>query len=569
MGRRVFVSFLGTGNYVACRYSSAQSGYCSEPVRFIQEATLETLGCEKWDSSDLALIMLTPKSRAMNWLCDGQRRFDTKEIIRQDGLEKRLMAMGLPIAIEAMEIPEGNDEGEIWSIFELLFNRLESGDRLYFDITHGFRYLPMLVLALAHYAKFLKGVSLEMISYGNYESRNSDNVAPIIDLTAISVLQDWTTAAGEFIEMGSAKRMVSLIDETIRPVLKQSKGKDLEAYQLKGLALNLKQVSGMLSTCRGFDIIDGDLVEKSSKLIESLEQHLIKPLNPLLERVRVRLDEFQGRDNLMNGLVAASWCLDNGMVQQSITIAYEALVSLVCVIGGMDMKIITHRDIASSSLSIVAKEELRSNPSRWKLHGRDEESKQYSMDRYKEFVDTGILDPLVDVYNVLLSLRNDINHCGMVHNVTPQGSFEPKMRESIVTLNDVFDSLLNSSSKFINFSNHPIDSWSDLQRVAAQEYGECVDIAFPSVAPEMDSSEIALLAKEYSELIVGTIGAAVKGSVVHVMGEMTLAHGVIDMLRNKGVRCVSATSERMVSETAQGVKEITFRFVRFRDYVDL
>ena len=33
---------------------------------------------------------------------------------------------------------------------------MQDGDELYFDLTHGFRYLPMLVMVLINYSKFLK-----------------------------------------------------------------------------------------------------------------------------------------------------------------------------------------------------------------------------------------------------------------------------------------------------------------------------------------------------------------------------------------------------------------------------
>ena len=61
-------------------------------------------------------------------------------------------------------------------------------------ITHAFRYLPMLVLVLANYAKFLKNVTVKSLTYGNYEAREGTN-APIVNLLPIAALQDWTTAA--------------------------------------------------------------------------------------------------------------------------------------------------------------------------------------------------------------------------------------------------------------------------------------------------------------------------------------------------------------------------------------
>lgn len=430
MGRRVFISFLGTGKYGACYYKDPKSEYRSASVRFIQEATLELVGAQKWASTDVAYVMVTEKSYSTNWICNGQVDSRTKEVIEQEGLEKRLNAMQLPFAVQSLQIPEGNNEAEIWTIFESIFAKLEEGDELYFDITHGFRYLPMLFLVLSNYAKFLKNIKVPHLSYGNWESRNQQtNEAPIIDLTPLTALQDWTTAAGDFIEFGSAKRIAALIKDTIDPVLKESKGKSMAAHQLRGVSIRLQEVSGMLNTCRGYSIVSGESVAESSKLLENLEQELIRPLNPLLEKVRSRLNQFAGRDNLMNGLVAARWCLDNGMVQQSITITYESLLSLVCELGEMDYKDSFHRNIASSTLRIVSSKELREDSSRWKaVVDKEGDGSDYSINKYATFVASGLLAPFDKPYNQLLNLRNDINHGGMVDKVIPQGDFEIRMK---------------------------------------------------------------------------------------------------------------------------------------------
>lgn len=44
---------------------------------------------------------------------------------------------------------------------------------------------------------------------------------------------------------------------------------------------------------------------------------------------------------------------------------------------------------------------------------------------------------------------------------------------------------------FINFTNHSSEKWSGEQRMAAERYGEIVDIPFPSVPPpEYDSQRV-------------------------------------------------------------------------------
>ena len=43
---------------------------------------------------------------------------------------------------------------------------------------------------------------------------------------------------------------------------------------------------------------------------------------------------------------------------------------------------------------------------------------------------------------------------------------------------------------FINFSNHPSRAWVKTQLYAEMEYGEVIDIPFPSVNPYSNEEEI-------------------------------------------------------------------------------
>lgn len=115
----------------------------------------------------------------------------------------------------------------------------------------------------------------------------------------------------------------------------------------------------------------------------------------------------------------------------------------------------------------------------------------------------------------------------------------------------------------INLSNHPSANWSEEQKAAATQYGEIVDLPFPAVDAAGDETYIATLADEYAEkvhqLVLG------EQATIHLMGEMTLTFALLQRLKNKYM-CVASTSERMVVEYEPGLKEVTFKFVKFRKY---
>jgi CRISPR-associated DxTHG motif protein len=68
---------------------------------------------------------------------------------------------------------------------------LKTKDKLYLDITHGFRYLPMLLLVLSNFAKKTKNIAVSHISYGNFEARSIETkIAPFVDLFPLAEIQE-------------------------------------------------------------------------------------------------------------------------------------------------------------------------------------------------------------------------------------------------------------------------------------------------------------------------------------------------------------------------------------------
>jgi hypothetical protein len=119
---------------------------------------------------------------------------------------------------------------------------------------------------------------------------------------------------------------------------------------------------------------------------------------------------------------------------------------------------------------------------------------------------------------------------------------------------------------FINFSNHPSERWDKGQNSEACRFGEIVDIAFPVVNPAATSAEVANLADEWSQKIVG-----MRPDAVLCQGEFSLTFALTNRLIENGIKVVTACSERnVINETMPDgtIRKITlFRFVGFRDYL--
>lgn len=118
---------------------------------------------------------------------------------------------------------------------------------------------------------------------------------------------------------------------------------------------------------------------------------------------------------------------------------------------------------------------------------------------------------------------------------------------------------------FINFSNHSSMYWNEKQKSAANEWGPIIDVPFPSVKADASKQEISQLAEQaVSEILKHNPKA------VMCQGEFTLSYTVICLLKKKGIKVVSACSDRVTTEEhlddGTMVKHAQFNFVKFREY---
>ncbi|WP_296158785.1 TIGR02221 family CRISPR-associated protein, partial [uncultured Porphyromonas sp.] len=344
--RKVFISILGTGNYNPCIYR--QGDFTSTETRFIQEATLDFLEARsKWSADDAAYIFLTPTARIANWQAEPIDIYDSKKVKRYAGLEPTLDKMGLPFPVEPVDISEGGDEEAIWSVFRSIYDRICEGDRLYIDITHSFRYLPMLLLVLTNYAKELKGAEVVSITYGNLDAKQ------LVDLGALIELQDWTVAAGEFLRNGRASGLAELTKERVTPILKATKGKSEPAKALRDLVNKLTTVSQSLTTIRGKEILSGGIFEELDECTHGLDAGLITPMGPLIEKIRDSFRDFDTKSSVSNGFVAARWCYRMQLYQQSITILQETMKAYVAASHGYPSDEEHYTELAAKAFHIT------------------------------------------------------------------------------------------------------------------------------------------------------------------------------------------------------------------------
>ena len=440
MARKVFISVLGTGFYGKCKYTRGEyNSVKASETRFIQQSTLEYLNVYDWSKNDAAIFLLTSKAKSQNWNREIKSRvnFSTKEEEEYLGLEYVLEQMNLPVEIRPVDIVDGKDEDEMWEIFNALFNELKDGDELYFDLTHSFRYIPMLVLVLGNYSKFLKNVTIKSITYGNYEARE-DNNAPIVDLLPLSALQDWTYAAGQFLENGNVSRLQHLCNEELKPILREAKGSDLEATNLKKFINTLADVIDERVTCRGMSIIKSESFRKMKNVSDKLEKTKIEPLNPVFDKIKKSMVSFDENENIKNGFSAAVWCFKNGLLQQSATILQEFVITFVCSRHGIQIDDEGKRDWVTSAFAIKCNNLAEKD---WRLN-KEPEVAEIQKERIKQILadDLFASRDFVNAFVSLSEVRNDYNHSGMRSVRKPMST--NNIKNNIEKCINVFEDLL-------------------------------------------------------------------------------------------------------------------------------
>lgn len=420
MARKVFLSVLGTSHYGKCKYSKEETGFISTETRFIQTATLEYIGAKNWNKDDAIYILLTEKAQSDNWLTseDGMRAKLNGEKEKYIGLKEELKKMDLPCDanIKGIPIEDGKTEEEIWKIFEKMYDLIKDDleDELYIDITHGFRYIPMLMLVFSNYTKFLNQFKIKSITYGNFETRIG-NIAPIIDVTALSSLQDWTSASDQFLSTGSVEKLSNVYYPQLIQKLRESGGDDHDAQIMRTFIDTLKKVVKELNTCQGKLLIEAKSINTlKSKLENVISAEKPKPFKPLLDKISHAFDEFSSSKNVMNGFAAARWCSDNGLYQQAITFLQETIISSICEKINVDWSILGNRDLVSSALNIL-KYKIENEEEKWSM-SKAASSIENSHDIIRNIIKLPEVEEIKNTFSLLSDIRNEFLHAAMLSN---------------------------------------------------------------------------------------------------------------------------------------------------------
>lgn len=330
MARKVFISFLGTSNYVTCKYTIG--GLVSYPVRFVQEALIAHL-CKNWNETDRIYVFCTSKektgeagSKEANWLDDGQEKI--VEEIERIGLAHRLNDLkeqtGLKPQIEEVDIEAGFSEEEIWGIFQTVYSKLEPNDEIYFDVTHAFRSIPLFSVVLFNYSKFMLGTKIVSIQYGAFEKLGpaykvreipiEKRVAQVIDLTNIVRLQEYNQLANDLKEYGKVKQLGEMVGGTQERVSDST---------IRDLSTSIKRLDEYIATIDLQNIHKGAYMAAFRNNYKGSKKKFVAPIRNILDELYQETAEFEAKQSWKNLEAAINWTILHDMLAQTYPLTEE------------------------------------------------------------------------------------------------------------------------------------------------------------------------------------------------------------------------------------------------------
>ncbi len=589
---KIFLTVVGTGDYKCTDYRLGDN-VCSQE-RFVQKALLRMLS-ESGERFDRIVFFLTEKAKSKNWEEYRASRTDDKGIRETDEGLHPFLEKNFPGIYEVVDICDGVNESEHFELFNSMYDAIGEGDEITFDVTHGFRFLPLLFFPLMSYAKELKRIKIKRICYGLLN--NDGAVSDIIDLKRYDEILDCANAAHSFIKTGNSSEIVDVIKERMKQLTDSEKA---ELGKYNSIAVNLKDLSNSLLTCQGgnnktsifkkaailmkhINMISG-CTDEDTRIFDNLISHAVDSVNELA----------RNKSPYELGMDVVRWYIDKGLILQAYTGLRECITTFCCCIYAPEQKYDDHkfrqaavdraitasiqRDTSAPTIDtcLNTASELLSNK---ELTEKQRKEWAACFVKIVCHVDPDKLRFIQDI----VEKRNQMNHFGMRNNANnvKLEDVEKHFAQTLELFRDIEERhseilteeealaklTVTGNGVFINFSNHPSSGWTEKQIIAAGELcnnGGIEDLPFPSVPADASDADIEALADRYSKQIM-----EMSPSAVMCMGEFGVCHKVVETLKNKGIIAVYSCSERCSEETVTDngiVKNSVFNFVQFRRY---
>ncbi|MHA2641763.1 MAG: TIGR02221 family CRISPR-associated protein [bacterium JZ-2024 1] len=335
----------------------------------------------------------------------------------------------LSVNWEPVEIPEGKNESDLWTLLERCANLVNRGDELILDITHAFRSIPMMVFAVAGYLRATKKVTIRHIIYGAFEAGQGPpgspkglREVPVIDLTALLTLLDWLNGAELFQRRGDATVLGDYIKQVHGEAWRQQTADEFP-QKLQQLGNVLQKFSEALHLAQVLEVMD--YAEGGKKYLQSIQAEVERWAKPFAVILGSVCSEFEklahhqphrlDKTNLSKQLALIEYYVRHKLYIQGMLLAREWLVSFVaCKRGGGDW--------LNSGYRLEIEDALGKALRRRRGCGDDIPA------WFTEKIGGQERDALIRLWSRVTTPRNTFAHCGMQKSEGSSGAREQEMK---------------------------------------------------------------------------------------------------------------------------------------------
>ncbi|SIS57121.1 TM1812 family CRISPR-associated protein [Alicyclobacillus vulcanalis] len=417
--RKIFVTFFGSGGYFVANYQwkdyiSSSRYFQVVALEWMQKGVMPFRPDEVW-------VVLTPQARK-KWTIPAA----VGESSPRDQIYACAETMG--VTVHEVDFDEQFSEQSVWRNFETLVRELSEkaeslgpdGElRVAVDATHSFRYFPMLVLTLFHYAYVVYGVRLDLILYATADRDTQQG--SVLDLTPLAQLQQWVLETQRALKGPDASGVQRLVEEIQKSVAGQDSSLNALLSPLSKFAKKWNALWEVLRITKHFAVPTA--AKDAIEALDACERRFAErgadaaafyPLLIILRQVREQIEPLCETEWVPLMLAMVRWYVDRGMLHQAYTTMRELYYTHAAETAAMDVFDHSAREELSRlahSVSKGASDPNRDHPSLANIP-------QERIDAARAF-----LEQFSEQISNISALRNQLNH-GFFQSGKPNTSEE-------------------------------------------------------------------------------------------------------------------------------------------------
>lgn len=324
---------------------------------------------------------------------------------------------------EALRIPDGDAAGDEWILLEAMEDVCEPGDEVYFDITHSFRALPVVMLVAVFYLETVKQVRIGGIYYGAFQRAQPEH-SSVRDLSGLVELMRWIQAVQQFQQTSDTRAFSGLLEAIQRRAHSDPEAMD-KPRKLQRLARALRETGVAFAANQPLG-----LEQKARELIPKIEEAEAEvrdwapPFALLLDQMRTKVVAWQRTDLAGLRQLARAYA-DLDQLMQAASLAREWCVNAVLHLQG-------ESEILDREARMNA-EKILNQTSLMRAGIFDPEKGGALLDESLAFDRHPLADPLIAIWDHIAT-RNALAHAGFQREPIPVSALQKNTHKMIETL---------------------------------------------------------------------------------------------------------------------------------------